>query len=163
MDAAESRAGRRTVRVMEGLRFVPLLFAVACAPVSSVTDLPDPPAPLERPAEYAFGSSTRAEDANAERDASAIVARAVSGSKGKPRVRYWTAPEDFDLAGLRSTYDAQARAGGWTAVERFGEQLGPGRAGFAYVAGDRAFALIWLTRTEQLAGRVPVTVLRYGG
>lgn len=148
---------------MEGMRFVPLLFAAACAPVPPVTDLPDPPAPLERPAEYGFGSSTRAADTNAERNANAIVARAEPGLKGRPQVRYWTAPNDFDPAGLRSTYDDKARAGGWTPVGRFGEQLGPGRSGFAYTAQGRGFALIWLTRTEQPANRIPVTVIRYGG
>jgi len=147
---------------MEGMRLVPLLFAAACAPEPAVTDLPDPPAPLERPAEYSFGSSTRAEDADAEREANALVARTVPQLKAKPRVRYWTAPQGFDPAGLQDRYDAQAKSGGWTRVERFGEQLGPGRGGFAYTARDRGFALIWLTRTEQPTGRVPVTVIRYG-
>lgn len=118
--------------------------------------LPDPPAPLSQPAEYAFGDRIAAAD---ERLA-ARVADALGQKYGRPREARYVAPAVADLVTLQRFYAARARKGGWIETSAVAAALRPGEGGFGFTQGDRALAIIWLE--SEKGGATPVTVMRFG-
>lgn len=127
----------------------------ACAP-DAPTALPDPPAPIERPAEYAFGDDVAAREERVLRRVTDAL-----GAGGRPRETRFVAPAGYDLAQLERFYAAQAEAGGWAPVTALASALDRGAGGVAYTRDGETVALVWL-RPEPGAA-APVTMLRFGG
>ena len=130
----------RTWFLQRGLALMlalPLLLAACDGKVSTMT-LPDPPAPLTRPGEYAFGDDVAAADERLAQRAGA----ALGSHPGRPREVHYVAPAGTDFAKLRQFYAAQAREGGWAEARSLGATLRPGEGGFGFTRGDQAFTLV---------------------
>ncbi len=118
--------------------------------------LPDPPAPIIRPAEYAFGDQV----ASAEEHLVGQVDQLLRTRFGKPVEAHLTAPAATDFAALRRWYAERAR--GWQPLPEVEGAAKAGRGqGFGFSHGDQAFVMVWLTR-DAAEGANPVTILRYG-
>ncbi|WP_419814401.1 hypothetical protein [Glacieibacterium sp.] len=132
----------------------PLLLS-ACDDKASTMTLPDPPAPLTRPAEYSFGDHVAAADERLAKRAGVAL-----GNPGRPREVHYVAPAGTDFDAIRQSYAARARDGGWAEARTLALTLRPGEGGFGFTRGDQAFALVWLR--AEAGGATPVTVIRVG-
>ncbi|MGY4397502.1 hypothetical protein ACVWZA_002696 [Sphingomonas sp. UYAg733] len=121
-----------------------------------IMTLPDPPAPIVRPAEYAFGDQV----ASAEEHLVGQIDQALRARFGKPAETHLTAPAGTDFAAVRHWYGERAQR--WQPLPDVeGAARAGGGHGFGFTHGDQAFVMIWLTRHAS-AGANPVTILRYG-
>ena len=141
----------------------PMLFLSAVVPLAGcnaepdrAVPLPDPPAPVARPAEYPFGDAV----ASAENRAANRVAALLGPRFGRQQETHFAAPAGTDFSGLHRWYDERARAAGWRPLEELGGKLGPTEQAFGYQRNGAAFVLLWLERGD--GGPVPVTVVRLG-
>ncbi len=92
--------------------------------------LPDPPAPIVRPAEYAFGDHV----ANAEEHLVGQIDQSLRGRFDKPAEAHLAAPADTDFAAVRRWYGE--RAEGVAGIARCrGGRPGRWRTGFRLCAG----------------------------
>lgn len=132
------------------------LAVAACGgQAEDAMSLPDPPAPVTRPADAPFGDSAAA----ADEKLSAEIDRMLRPRFGKPTEQHFAAPVDVDLAALERFYLGEAD--GWQPLPDVAAaaQAGGG-AGFGFTKGRQAFVLL----IPGVAGgeRRPVTVQRYG-
>ena len=139
------------------------IWAVVVTLGGSCTDaapatLPDPPAPIAKPAAYAFGDAIASLDTRA----AGAAQDALRPTYGRGIEASFVAPASTDFAALARWYETHARDAGWRPIADFAARLGRGRHGFAFVRGVRAFALIWIDATAPDGSR-PVTVIRLGG
>ncbi|MBB5760154.1 hypothetical protein HNR00_004900 [Methylorubrum rhodinum] len=133
-----------------------LMIAASCTNIRP-TRLPDPPPPIVRPAEYAFGDTIAALDNRAAGSAQDLL----RPTYGRGDELSLLAPAGTDFAVLARWYEARAQETGWRPVEDFTARLGRGRHGIAYASGQQAFALIWIDATAADGSR-PVTMIRFG-
>lgn len=133
-----------------------LLLAAGCTDKAPMT-LPDPPAPITQPAEYAFGDAIAGADDRAAAAAQDLLRPRFGGGQERNLV----APAGTDFTTVARWYDARAQEAGWEPIADFAERLGSGRRGFAYSSGTRAFALVWIDQAAPDGSR-PVTTLRFG-
>lgn len=133
-----------------------LILAAGCTDKAPMT-LPDPPAPIAQPAEYAFGDAI----ASADNRAAAAAQDLLRPRFGGGQERNLVAPAGTDFAAITRWYDARAQEAGWEPVAGFADRLGSGRHGFAYATGTRAFALVWIDQAAADGSR-PVTTIRFG-
>lgn len=135
---------------------LPLALTIAACDRDTVMTLPDPPAPLTRTAEYAWGDRVAA----AEERMKTRVAAALAARFGRPRETLYTVRAGSDPAAVQSWYAERARDAGWTELPAIPSALRPGEGGFGFAQGDRALAILWLTSKD--GGPTPVTVMRFG-
>lgn len=133
-------------------------LALAACGSEAPVPMPAPPAPLIKPARYAFGDAISALDHRA----AGVAWDLLRPQYGRGRERSFVAPKGTDFAALTRWYDARAARHGWRPVPDFGARLGRERHGLAYAGGGRAFALTWIDRTAPDGSR-PVTVARFDG
>ncbi|AWB25753.1 hypothetical protein DA075_33515 [Methylobacterium currus] len=135
---------------------VAVTLVVSCTDAAPVT-LPDPPAPIARPAEYAFGDVIASLDNRAAKAAQ----DALRPSFGRGIEVTLIAPASTNFTALARWYETRAQEAGWQPIADFTARLGRGRHGFAYSRGERAFAMVWIDATAPDGSR-PVTVIRLG-
>lgn len=118
--------------------------------------LPDPPAPIARPAEYAFGDQV----ASVEEHLIGQVDQSLRGRFGKPIEEHLAAPAGTDFAAILHWYGERAK--GWQALPEI-EAVARvrGGRGFGFSRDGQAFVLLWLA-PDTAKGASPVTILRYG-
>ena len=118
--------------------------------------LPDPPAPIVRPAEYAFGDHV----ASVEEHLVGQVDQSLRSRFGKPAEAHLTAPAGTDFAAIRRWYGERAKE--WQALPEIETvaRAGGGQ-GFGFSRDGQAFVLLWLA-PDAAKGMSPVTILRYG-
>jgi hypothetical protein len=132
------------------------LMLVACQKEPTAMTLPDPPAPIVRPAEYAFGDHI----ASAEEHLVGQIDQSLRGRFDKPVEAHLSAPAETDFAAVRRWYGE--RAEGWQALPdvEAAARAGGGQ-GFGFARDGQAFVMLWLA-PDAAKGASPVTILRYG-
>ena len=124
-----------------------------CSVSTPVTAPPEPPAAaMEKPARIPWGDVTGARVGHL----ASRVHRQLHDPYGGVRETLFVARDVATVAALEGWY--RERLGeGWTPKRL---SFLPEEHGFAFVAGDRAFAVAWLDPFPD--GRVPVLTMRYG-
>jgi hypothetical protein len=147
--------GRRLRHIL-GPLVAALMLAACGAREPTAMTLPDPPAPIARPAEYAFGDHV----ASVEEKLVGQVDRSLRDRFGKPAEAHLTAPAGTDFAATRRWYEGQAS--GWQALPQVETvaRAGGGQ-GFGFSRDGQAFVLLWLA-PDTAKGLSPITILRYG-
>jgi hypothetical protein len=131
-----------------------LALAGCGAKEPSAMVLPDPPAPIERPAEYAFGDTVAAQEERLAGD----VDRVLRTRFGKPIETHLTAPAGTDFAAISRWYGEKAQ--GWQPLPEVATMAkAGGGSGFGFAQGDHALVLLWLPALPGASH--PVTLLRY--
>lgn len=134
-----------------------VMVLAACSKAPSRMSVPNPPATLTLPAEYAFGDTIGAADAAAI----AHVIDSLQPHFGHPKVTRYTAPRETDFTALRAHYDVQAIAAGWQPMPYVGRGLPANEQAIGYQADGTAFAVVWLAPRVD-SPITPVNVIRFG-
>lgn len=141
-------------------RFVPrpiaaVLLGVAVTACGSATTgaIPDPPATLRQPAEYAWGDVVASAD---NRLAGHVVALVACGARPSSEIHYVGA-DDGAVADLQRWY--RDRLGSDWRPQQLA--FSPGEAGFGFANGGQRFVVAWLPQGTNR--QTPVTLFQFRG